>query len=150
MEENIRAENESKMYLDTDGIRQISATRKWALFMACLFVFWLLANIFNIVQGLIKSLSNVKMKFNLSNLITTLVFCSIYSIIAFYLSRYSILAKKAINRNDPQSLFRAIKNLKNYFAFLSIFLGIFLVFYLIYFIGNLIKPNFLETLRNIK
>ncbi len=150
MEENLKTENEPIMYLNKEGIRYLSASRKWTLFISGLFALLLVVNIFNIVQTLIKSLSNPRITFINSSLIMTLAFCSIYCIIIFYLSRYSFFIKKAINTNNNQALVKANKNLKNYFAFLGIFLSILLVFYLFIFIGNLIKPGFIETLHNVK
>jgi len=149
MEENLKTEKEPIFYLNKEGIKYINASRKWTLYIACLFAILVVVNLFNIVQSLIKS-SDPRMTFNNSPIIITLVFCSINCIIMFFLSRYSFLIKKAINTNDSQPLVKANKNLRNYFAVVSIFLSIVLLFYLVIFIVNLINPDFFESLQNIK
>jgi hypothetical protein len=130
--------------LDENGISQLSATRKWTMFLSIVgFVF--LALMLIVMIGLL-GFNNALLPSGASTLtfIPLLILGLVYLIPIYFIYQFSNYSRQAILRSDSRLLSLSLKYLKMHYRFMGILLIIVLSIYFLVGVGLLISGKLFD------
>ena len=112
----------NKLQFDASCIKHFSETRKWAMFLSIMgFVFTGLCIVTVTVMLTMPSAMGHR---SVSSFIPLLLIVTIYFFPLYYLIRFSIYSKRALNSMDQNALVSSFRYLKNFYRFIGIMITV--------------------------
>jgi hypothetical protein len=130
-----------KIEIGQDGLKNLNASRKWAMFLSVLgFIFFGLLVVMGVIAGLFlttfKEGSQDPGTTEFIILIVYIILAAFSFMPVFFLFRFSKHIAKAVNSLDNNELNKAIRNLKSYFFYFGVLIIIILAVYFAVLIGT--------------
>lgn len=121
------AEEPQPLILDDLAVSYLKETSKWTKFMAILgFVFIGLAIIICLLLALVNTVGGQR---SFMTLIPMILITGLYFLPIYYLLKFSILSRKAIEEQDSFTLMQALQYQKMHYRYVGILMIIICVFY---------------------
>ncbi len=133
----------AKLELNNNAIKQLSLTRKWALFLSIIGFVFIGLIILTVVIAF--SLSGNDNPSSGLQFLPLLVISTVYFFPIYFLFQFSSYSKKAVKNNDSIQFSKALKYLKNHYQFMGILIIILTGFYLLLGATMLTSSEFLNS-----